>query len=191
MIETPITPTNVAVALFALGWIPVFALRSERFGERRAVADESERRAMWNAVGAVTVHVVLCELALRNADPPPPPLRLLIAELVFAIGLAFWLVARRALVEYGRMLDPAETPRHLVTTGPFAIVRHPLALGTVIMALGPALAAASGLTWASFAAVVVAMARRCYDDELELYATFGDAYERYAAATPRLLPFLW
>jgi protein-S-isoprenylcysteine O-methyltransferase Ste14 len=182
---------TVAVLVFALGWIPVFVLRSERFGERRAVAGDGERRSMLNAVLAVTVHVVLCELALRADGPPPPTTRLVIAVLVFAVGLAFWLLARRTLVAYGRMLDPAETPPALVTTGPFAIVRHPLALGIVILALGPALAAATALTWASFVAVAAAMARRCWDDERELYATFGDAYERYAAATSRLIPFVW
>jgi protein-S-isoprenylcysteine O-methyltransferase Ste14 len=186
-----VTATTVAVVVFALGWVPVFVLRSERFTERRAVADDSERRAMLNAVLAVTVHVVLCELALQNADPPPPTARPVIAMLIFAIGLAFWLLARRTLVAYGRVLDPAEAPRALVTTGPFAIVRHPLALGIVILALGPAVAASTGLTWASFAAVATAMARRCWDDERELTARFGDAYERYAASTPRLIPFLW
>jgi protein-S-isoprenylcysteine O-methyltransferase Ste14 len=186
-----IPPTTVASAVFALGWIPVFLLRSERFGERRAVASDRERRSMMNAVLAVTVHVVLCELALRADGPPPPAARLGIGVSIFAVGLAFWLLARRTLVAYGRLLDPAEAPRSLVTTGPFAIVRHPLALGVVILALGPAVAASTGLTWASLAAVGAAMARRCWDDEQELYATFGAVYERYAASTPRLIPFLW
>lgn len=185
------TLADAAVLLFAIGWIPVFALRSERFTDRRAVATDGERRAMLNAVLAVTVHVVLCELALRNADPAPPTPRVAIGALVFVVGLAFWLLARRTLVAYGRRLDPSAAPPDLVTTGPFAIVRHPLALGVVILALGPALAAATVLTWASFAAVVVAMARRCWDDERELAATFGEAYERYAATTARLIPFVW
>jgi protein-S-isoprenylcysteine O-methyltransferase Ste14 len=38
---------------------------------------------------------------------------------------------------------------------------------------------------------VVALARRCRQDEDELSATFGDAYARYTAATARLIPFLW
>jgi protein-S-isoprenylcysteine O-methyltransferase Ste14 len=62
----------------------------------------------------------------------------------------------------------------------------------VILALGPAVAAATPLTWASFGAVVVALARRCVQDEPELRATFGAAYASYAAATPsRLVPFVW
>lgn len=184
---------TTAVVLFVLGWVPVFLLRSERFAARRAVASPDERRAMWNAVAAVGVHVTLAELALTDpgAGPIPAP-RLVIGMLVFLVGLAFWALARNTLVTVGRMLDPTASPPTLVTTGAFAVVRHPLALGMVILALGPAVAAARPLTWASFVVVVVALGRRCLQDEEELHATFGGAYERYAETTPsRLVPFAW
>jgi protein-S-isoprenylcysteine O-methyltransferase Ste14 len=187
------TMQTAAIVLFALGWLPVFVLRSERFRDRRAVATPDERRAMWNTVAAVTVHVTLAELALNDAGADAVPVsRLVIGMLIFVVGLAFWALARNALVAYGRLLDPAAPPPALVTTGPFAIVRHPLALGTVILALGPAVAAATVLTWVSFTAVVVALGRRCLQDESEMQTTFGADYERYAAATTsRLLPGLW
>jgi len=185
--------TTAAIVLFAAGWIPVFLLRSERFTERRRHAEPDERRAMWNAVLAVAVHVSLAELALRDAAAGTlPPVRLVTGMLVFVVGLAFWMLGRHALVAYGRLLDPAVPPPTLVTHGPFAIVRHPLALGMVILALGPAVAAATLLTWVSFATVVVAMARRCLQDEAELHATFGAAYDAYADATrSRMIPFAW
>jgi protein-S-isoprenylcysteine O-methyltransferase Ste14 len=182
-----------AVVLFAVGWVPVFLLRSERFSERRAVASPDERRAMVNAVAAVGVHVTLTELALTDpgAGPSPAP-RLVIGMLVFLVGLAFWALARGTLVAVGRVLDPTAPPPTLVTTGPFAVVRHPLALGMVILALGPAVAAARPLTWVSFVVVVVTLGRRCLQDEAELSETFGHAYERYTERTPsRLVPFVW
>jgi protein-S-isoprenylcysteine O-methyltransferase Ste14 len=184
---------TAAMGLFTLGWIPVFVLRSERFHERRRHAEPDERRAMWNAALAVTVHVTLAEVALKTAaaDAPPAP-RLVVGMLVFVVGLAFWMLARHTLVASGRLLDPSVPPPALVAHGPFAVVRHPLALGMVILALGPALTAATPLTWVSFATVVVAMARRCVLDEIELRATFGAAYDAYAAATPRrMIPFAW
>jgi protein-S-isoprenylcysteine O-methyltransferase Ste14 len=183
---------TAAVAIFALGWVPVFLLRSERLRARTSVATPDVRRAIWNAVAAVTVHVILVELALTSPDgPAPPTLTLAIAIAVFVLGLAFWGLARHTLVTNGRFLDPAQPPPMLVTTGPFSLVRHPLALGMIILALGPALAATRILTWVSFAVVVLAMARRCLQDEVELFETFGEAYERYAATTPRLVPFVW
>ena len=183
---------GAVLLLFTLGWIPVFVLRSERFHERRAAASPDERRAMWNAAAAVTAHVTLAEIALTFPDVAPPPLRVLIGAAIFAVGLAFWALARHSLVAYGRVLDPTTAPAALVTTGPFAVVRHPLSLGMVILALGPAVAAASGLVWTSFLTAVVALGRRCHQDEVELNAAFGDDYARYAATTPaRLIPFLW
>lgn len=182
-----------AVVLFAVGWVPVFLLRSERYSERRAVASPDERRAMLNAVAAVGVHVTLAELALTDPGAEPVPgTRLVIGMLVFLVGLAFWVLARSTLVSVGRVLDPTAPPPTLVTTGAFAIVRHPLALGMVILALGPAVAAARLLTWVSFVVVVLALGRRCLQDEDELHATFGADYARYADTTPsRLLPFVW
>ena len=97
-----------AITLFAAGWIPVFLLRSERFSERRAHAAPDERRAMWNALLAVAVHVTLAELALHDvAGSPVPTSRLVIGMLVFLVGLAFWMLGRHTLVGYGRLLDPA------------------------------------------------------------------------------------
>lgn len=188
---------TAAAVLFALGWVPVFLLRSERFSERRAVASPDERRAMLNAIAAVGVHVTLAELTLMDAaaGPMAEPIlesRLVIGMLVFLVGLAFWALARSTLVAVGRVLDPTVPPPTLVTTGAFALVRHPLALGMVILALGPAVATARPLTWVSFAVVVLALGRRCLQDEEDLHATFGNAYERYAeTTTSRLLPFVW
>jgi protein-S-isoprenylcysteine O-methyltransferase Ste14 len=184
---------TAAVVLFVVGWLPVFALRSERFSARRAVAAPDERRAIWNAVAAVAVHVTLAEVALTDPGrPPPAPAGVAIGMSIFLVGLGFWGLARHTLVATGRRLDPSAPPPALVTSGPFAIVRHPLALGMVILALGPAVAAGRPLVWVSFATVVVALGRRCLQDERELDATFGDAYARYAAAVPsRLVPFVW
>mgnify|MGYP000184200277 CR=1 FL=1 len=183
--------TMIAKVLFTVGWLPLFVFRSERFNERRAVATSDERRAMWNVAAAVSVHVTLAEIALRDAGDVPV-LRAIIGIAVFLIGFAFWMLARRALVAYGRLLDPSQPPPALVTTGPFAVVRHPLALGVVILALGPAVTAATPLTWVSFVAVVIALARRCMQDEVELRATFGADYERYATTTTaRLIPYVW
>jgi protein-S-isoprenylcysteine O-methyltransferase Ste14 len=184
---------TAAVVLFAVGWVPVFLLRSERFSERRAVASPDERRAMLNAIAAVGVHVTLAELTLTDPGAGPiPATRLVIAMLVFLVGLAFWALARSTLVAVGRVLDPTAPPPTLVTSGAFAVVRHPLALGMVILALGPAVAAARPLTWVSFVVVVVAMGRRCLQDEDELQETFGAEYARYAeTTTSRLVPLVW
>ena len=110
---------------------------------------------------------------------------------MFIAGLLWWVWARRSLGPFDRPLDTTVPPTELIVTGPFAIVRHPLALGTLLVALAPAIAVGMLPTWITFAMVTLCLARRCRQDEEELLAVFGDAYARYAARTHRLVPFVW
>ncbi len=184
------TPPTLALALFAVAWIPIMAFGGaiRRRGPGGPVPED--RRATWNTVFAIGVHLTFTGLALRDADADASAVRLVIGVSVALVGLAFWTLAR--LTRGARTSDSAAPTEGLVTHGPFAVVRHPLALGMVIVALGPAVAAATPLTWASFGAVVAALARRCMQDEAELRAASGAAYAAYADATrSRLIPFVW
>jgi protein-S-isoprenylcysteine O-methyltransferase Ste14 len=182
----------LAVAVFALGWIPIFLCRSETLRDRLAVVGAGERRWIWLTVGTVSAHVTWVELVLTTAPARvAPPWRLALAIGVFAAGLAWWAWARHRLVAFGRMLDPAAPPPELIVGGPFAVVRHPLALGMLVAALGLALAVRSAVAWATFAAVAGCLVTRCRQEEAVLRRRFGDAYARYAARTPRLVPFAW
>jgi len=182
----------LAVLVFAIGWIPIFRLRSEPLRERLAVAAASERRWITFTVIAVSAHVTLVELVLTLPAARAIPVWRLAAGIgVFAAGLLWWAWARWHLVPPGRRLDPHAAPTGLVVSGPFAVVRHPLALGMLVVALGPAVAAASWLGWTTFAAVALGLAQRCRQDEAELHAVFGAAYARYAARTWRLVPPVW
>jgi protein-S-isoprenylcysteine O-methyltransferase Ste14 len=112
-------------------------------------------------------------------------------DATFLLGVGWWLWARRALGPLDRFVDTANPPERLLVNGPFAIVRHPLALGTLLCALGSAIAADSLLTWITFAASVVCLAKRCLQDEEVLFDVFGSDYRSYAARKRRLVPFVW
>jgi protein-S-isoprenylcysteine O-methyltransferase Ste14 len=76
----------------------------------------------------------------------------------------------------------------LRTTGPYAIVRHPIYTGLLGMLGGTALIAGLGV-W-----VVLVVAAACLfqvklrAEERLLAATFGPAYGEYASRVPRLIP---
>jgi protein-S-isoprenylcysteine O-methyltransferase Ste14 len=105
------------------------------------------------------------------------------------MGLAVW--GRRAL---GPSYRPSTTlgaslaPDHrLVTTGPFAMVRHPMYLGLLVAAIG---SLALYRTWSTLWCVVqlpILVVRARNEEEL-LARTFGDAWAAYAAAVPAWLP---
>jgi protein-S-isoprenylcysteine O-methyltransferase Ste14 len=83
----------------------------------------------------------------------------------------------------------------LTTTGPYAYLRHPLYLGTLLIGAGFLIMAWSPIAVA-FAAVFLAVYfgyYMPYKDRIEsarLEKLYGDAYRRYAAAVPRLIPRL-
>jgi protein-S-isoprenylcysteine O-methyltransferase Ste14 len=101
---------------------------------------------------------------------------------VMSIGVLFWL---------GRSFSIAAQARRLVTTGPYAIVRHPLYLCEELTILGIA------LTHLSVSAVVLVLVqwrfqlhRMAYEEQV--LASSFDEWAAYAAATPRLIPrLLW
>ena len=79
----------------------------------------------------------------------------------------------------------------LTTTGPYALTRNPLYLGSSILALGAAVAIhsfwAAGLLAVYFAVVYSFVIRR---EELELRARHGAVFDAYASAVPLFFPRL-
>jgi len=83
----------------------------------------------------------------------------------------------------------------LTTTGPYAYLRHPLYLGTLLIGVGFLV-----MAWSPVALSVAAVFALAYfgyympyKDRIEsarLESLYGDAYRRYAAAVPRLIPRL-
>ncbi len=81
--------------------------------------------------------------------------------------------------------------RSLATGGPYAHTRNPLYLGSVIMAAGVAVAAAS--PWVALAAAVYLLSfypSVIREEALFLSGKFGTAYAEWAAAVPLFRPRL-
>jgi protein-S-isoprenylcysteine O-methyltransferase Ste14 len=109
---------------------------------------------------------------------------------VFAGGVALYRIAGRAL---GSALSPFIAPREgapLVTAGLYRHVRHPIYLGEAMIAVGAPLAIGCRWVLALSAAALALLALRTAFEEKALSRTFPD-YARYAAATKRLVPFLY
>jgi len=83
-------------------------------------------------------------------------------------------------------------PEHtLVTTGIYAVVRHPSYLGMILTAVGWSLAFRSGLGLLLCIALVPLVIVRIRAEEALLREQFGTAYDAYRARTRRLLPGLY
>lgn len=113
-----------------------------------------------------------------------------IAALLSVLGVAFAIWAR---VHLGRnwSSSPAIKEKHeLVTSGPYAFVRHPIYTGVILMAIG------SALTGIIFGIVVlpvvfVVFIRRIDKEEKIMLELFPIEYAAYQKRTKRLVPFVW
>ncbi len=86
------------------------------------------------------------------------------------------------------VLYKAQRTRTLATTGPYARIRHPQYDGFILIMSGFLLQWPTLVTLVMFPILVVMYVRLAHREGKEALGEFGDAYARYAAATPRFLP---
>jgi len=122
-----------------------------------------------------------------SGEPVDGLARVVGVVLVWAAGLlALWGLQSIG----GQMSSEAEVraDTELITSGAFALVRHPLYLSILLLWAGAAIAL---LSWPMAACTVVLapmFAARSRLEERILVDHFGDAYLRYADRVPMLLP---
>jgi len=117
-----------------------------------------------------------------RGDPHLNPLHLF-SNVV--IGVGFLILASAWDVLY-----KAQREGQLATTGPYAHVRHPQYGGFVLIMIGFLLQWPTLLTLVMFPILVTMYVRLAWREEREVREAFGDAYARYAAATPAFVPRL-
>ena len=153
------------------------------------------RRGEW----LVAIQVVL--MALVFLGPPTLAGR---GRLLLPFPLA-WQFAGTALVlagvgllgagivALGRSLTPLPYPKAdatLVESGPYAVVRHPMYGGGILLGLGWALCVRSWLTLGYVAVLFVFLDGKSRREERWLAAKFS-GYESYRRRVRRLVPFLY
>ncbi len=135
-----------------------------------AVAIERRLRIDWPALGHASLRLVGIVVFLA------------------ASVLGLWSCVTMARSGQGTPL-PAETARNLVTSGPYRLVRNPMAVAGAIQTI------AIGLVWSSWIVVALAVAGAVAWDlgirpveEADLEARFGDDYIAYQARVRRWVP---
>ena len=132
------------------------------------------------------------------------PQRLLAGPLWRTGDLAGWLLAGVvaagflfawwARIHIGRLWSSGVTKKvdhHVVDTGPYAIVRHPIYTGLILSALATALARATASALLGAAVLTFGFYFKARIEERFLRAELGaNSYDAYAQRVPMLVPFL-
>ncbi len=119
------------------------------------------------------------------------PLAAVIAgDALVLLGLGIVALVFRANTYTSATIDVAGS-QHVVSTGPYAIVRHPMYAGACLMMLGAPLALGSWATAPTVIPLYVAIAWRLLDEERVLVRDL-DGYAAYRTHVRyRLVPFVW
>jgi len=78
----------------------------------------------------------------------------------------------------------------LITSGPYALVRHPIYTGLLIAFAGSAIARGEWRGLLAVALVFVALWRKLKLEERWMRSHFGEAYETYSRRVSALLPYV-
>jgi protein-S-isoprenylcysteine O-methyltransferase Ste14 len=157
------SPINAALRLLVVVLIALAIF----FGNRLPVGDFARTTTLAAAaIGAAAAGSALC-----------------------VIGLAFAIWARVALGRHwGMPMTLRDTPE-LITSGPYAYVRHPIYTGLAAMMIGTTLVYPLGVLWcALMIPYMVFSARR---EERDMERLFPDVYPVYKQRSKMLVPFVF
>jgi protein-S-isoprenylcysteine O-methyltransferase Ste14 len=134
--------------------------------------------------------LVFCALDYRYGWSSVPPFVSLIGDVLVALGLFLDLLVFKEN-SYGASNIKVEEGQSVISTGPYAIVRHPMYAGVLIMVIGVPLALCSWWGLAIIALVVPVLAWRIIDEEKLLKKDLPGYVEYVLKVRYRLVPYIW
>ena len=149
--------------------------------------------SIWWRVGIAASVIVLVNLLWGSpyiTGAVPIPTLNIVGLILAALGIVLAIWARVYLGRNWGMPQVVKEHPTLVTTGPYAYIRHPIYAGILTALFG------SGFViWWWFVvfawSLVYFLAFAMPDEEALLQKEFPDTYPAYRARTKRLIPFVW
>ncbi len=162
----------------------------QRNRKKGAVSARGSKPLRVMLAGTLAVNAfIIADLVVSGREPNPGLIAAGAAMLAARAALKFWSV--RALSGFWSAEIEIREDHRLVTTGPYAFLRHPAYLANIVEAAAYPVMAGSwpGLV-AMIALVVPAHLVRIRVEEQELGRKFGGCFEAYRKATAALIPFV-
>jgi protein-S-isoprenylcysteine O-methyltransferase Ste14 len=150
----------------------------------------AQRIIMSLAMISILTLLVYCALDHRFAWSPVPSYISLIGDLLVALGLLINLLVFRENSFGGSTVQTFDDQK-VISTGPYAIVRHPMYVGVFIMMTGVPLALGSWIGLAFLAIALPGLAWRILDEEKTLRKDLSGYIEYTQKVRYRLVPYIW
>jgi protein-S-isoprenylcysteine O-methyltransferase Ste14 len=134
--------------------------------------------------------LVFCALDHRFGWSPVPAYVSVAGDVLVALGLFIDLLVFRENSFGGSTIETVEGQK-VISTGPYALVRHPMYVGVLIMVIGVPLALGSWWGLAIIALVIPVLMWRILDEEKLLKNDLSGYTEYTQKVHYRLVPYLW
>ena len=190
MTKTPETVAGVLWLVWLVCWLAA-ALSSDRTVKVPAKRNQLVYRALV-VIGAALLfgkyrHDPAREILLWHT---PHVVGWTMVAVVFA-GLLFTAWARFHLGRLWSGNVARKADHHVVDTGPYGIVRHPIYTGIIVATIAMAVIRGTAAAWVGFAILTLGWYIKARMEEAFLREQLGaGAYARYASRIPMLIPFL-
>jgi protein-S-isoprenylcysteine O-methyltransferase Ste14 len=109
---------------------------------------------------------------------------------VTILGLLFAVWAREHLGRNWSRSVTIKQGHELITTGPYAVVRHPIYTGILAGFLGMAIALSQVRGFVAFVLIFLVLWIKLHMEEQWMRSQFGETYATYAHQTAALVPYL-
>jgi protein-S-isoprenylcysteine O-methyltransferase Ste14 len=168
---------------------PVLLERRKKFGPTQ---EQSPVQKVAISIGVLSILgvFVFSSLAHRFGWSPVPAYGSLVGDVLVALGLMVNLLVFREN-SYGGATIETVADQKVISTGPYALVRHPMYVGVLIMIVGIPLALDA---WWGIAIIVVAVPGlifRILDEEKLLRKDLPGYMEYTQKVRYRLIPYIW
>ncbi len=110
---------------------------------------------------------------------------------VMVAGLLFAVWAREHLGSNWSRSVTIKRGHELITTGPYAVVRHPIYTGILAGFLGTAIALSQVRGFVAFVLIFIALWLKLRREEQWMRSEFWETYATYAHQTAALVPYLF
>jgi len=145
---------------------------------------------MWLASAAYLAMLVVPALDYRNGWSHVPLAFIILGDILIALGFWFIMIVYRANTFTAATVQVAQN-QIVISTGPYAIVRHPIYASALLYVLGTPIALASLWGLLSVAAFIPVLIWRLLDEESMLSAELKGYQEYRRRVRYRLVPYLW
>jgi protein-S-isoprenylcysteine O-methyltransferase Ste14 len=176
-----------------LGFVVYYIKKDPELLERRMRTKEKEQKQKWIirlSIPALIAAFLLPGFDRRYGWSAVPPFLVVIADIIILAGYGLFVLVMRENRCASRVIEVEENQK-VVTTGPYAVIRHPMYLAGLIIYLFSPLAL--GSFWAVLAALplVFIYVARIRNEETVLAEGLEGYREYLQRVRYRLIPGVW